>query len=56
MERRVVITGMGAVSPLGLDVPSLWQGVREARSGVGPITICDASGLESRRRRSAALG
>jgi 3-oxoacyl-[acyl-carrier-protein] synthase II len=48
MERRVVITGMGAVSPLGLDVPSLWQGVREARSGVGPITICDASALESR--------
>jgi 3-oxoacyl-[acyl-carrier-protein] synthase II len=39
---------MGAVSPLGLDVPSLWQGVREARSGVGPITICDASSLESR--------
>src|SRR4026208_68430 len=48
MERRVVVTGMGAVSPLGLDVPSLWQGVREARSGVGPVTLCDVSGLESR--------
>ena len=48
MERRVVITGMGAVSPLGLDVPALWQGVREARSGVGPITLCDTTGLESR--------
>jgi 3-oxoacyl-[acyl-carrier-protein] synthase II len=48
MQRRVVITGMGAVSPLGLDVPSLWQGVREARSGVGPVTLCDVSGLESR--------
>jgi 3-oxoacyl-[acyl-carrier-protein] synthase II len=48
MERRVVITGMGAVSPLGLDVPSLWQSVREARSGVGPVTLCDVSGLESR--------
>lgn len=48
MGRRVVITGMGAVSPLGLDVPSLWQGVREARSGVGPVTLCETEGLESR--------
>jgi 3-oxoacyl-[acyl-carrier-protein] synthase II len=48
MERRVVVTGMGAVSPLGLDVPSLWQGIREARSGVGPVTLCDTVGLESR--------
>jgi 3-oxoacyl-[acyl-carrier-protein] synthase II len=48
MSRRVVVTGMGAVSPLGLDVSSLWQGVREARSGIGPITLCDASNLESR--------
>ena len=35
---RVVITGMGAVTPLGLDVPGLWQGIKEARSGIGPIT------------------
>ena len=47
-QRRVVITGMGAVSPLGLDVPSLWQGVREARSGIGPVTLCETDGLESR--------
>src|SRR5438093_5407937 len=48
MTRRVVITGMGAVSPLGLDVPALWQGVREARSGIGPVTLCETTGLESR--------
>src|SRR5918911_5487033 len=48
MERRVVVTGMGAVSPLGLDVPSLWQGVQEARSGIGPVTLCETTGLESR--------
>ncbi|HEX5688660.1 MAG TPA: beta-ketoacyl synthase N-terminal-like domain-containing protein, partial [Roseiflexaceae bacterium] len=48
MERRVVITGLGAVSPLGLDVPSLWQGVRDGLSGVGPVTLCDTTGLESR--------
>ena len=48
MDRRVVVTGMGALSPLGLDVPTLWQGVREGRSGVGPVTLCDTAGLESR--------
>jgi 3-oxoacyl-[acyl-carrier-protein] synthase II len=48
MERRVVVTGMGAVSPLGLDVPTLWQGILEARSGVGPITLFDPSGLDTR--------
>jgi 3-oxoacyl-[acyl-carrier-protein] synthase II len=41
MSRRVVITGMGAISPLGLDVPTLWQGLVEGRSGVGPITMFD---------------
>lgn len=45
---RVVITGMGAVTPLGLDVPTLWRGIREARSGVGPITRFDASAHETR--------
>lgn len=48
MGRRVVVTGMGAVSPLGLSVPELWQGIVEARSGVGPITLFDASGFETR--------
>jgi 3-oxoacyl-[acyl-carrier-protein] synthase II len=48
MERRVVVTGMGAVSPLGLDVPALWQGICEARSGVGPVTLCETDGLDSR--------
>jgi 3-oxoacyl-[acyl-carrier-protein] synthase II len=48
MERRVVVTGMGAISPLGLDVPALWQGIQEARSGVGPVTLCATDGLDSR--------
>ncbi|RRR72058.1 MAG: beta-ketoacyl-[acyl-carrier-protein] synthase II [Candidatus Viridilinea halotolerans] len=43
MERRVVVTGMGAVTPLGLNVPELWAGVLAAASGVGPITHFDAS-------------
>lgn len=48
MERRVVVTGMGAMSPLGLNVPELWQGIVEARSGVGPITLFDAAGFDTR--------
>jgi 3-oxoacyl-[acyl-carrier-protein] synthase II len=47
-SRRVVITGMGAITPLGLDVPSTWQGLVEGRSGVGPITSFDASGYPTR--------
>ena len=43
MSRRVVVTGMGMVTPLGRDVESTWASLREARSGVGPITLFDAS-------------
>src|SRR5438046_1028143 len=41
--RRVVITGMGVMSPIGADVPSFWQNVTNGVSGVGPITLFDAS-------------
>lgn len=40
-----VVTGVGAVTPLGLDAPSTWQGLVQGRSGVGPITLFDASEL-----------
>jgi 3-oxoacyl-[acyl-carrier-protein] synthase II len=46
-ERRIVVTGMGAVSPLGLSVSPLWQGIAEARSGIAPITLFDPEGLET---------
>ncbi len=42
--RRVVVTGLGALSPCGLDVSSNWAAVLAGRSGVGPITAFDASG------------
>ncbi|MCL4465111.1 MAG: beta-ketoacyl-ACP synthase II [Chloroflexi bacterium] len=48
MQRRVVVTGLGAVTPLGNDVASTWQGLVDGRSGIGPITAFDASGLEVR--------
>ncbi len=41
--RRVVITGMGAVTPLGNDVESTWEGAREGRSGVDFIRTFDTS-------------
>ena len=46
MGRRVVITGLGAVTPMGNDVPSLWEGLLAGRSGVGPITLFDPSNIE----------
>src|SRR5918995_4444235 len=41
--RRVAITGIGAVSPLGLDAPSSWDAAVSGRSGVGFIEAFDAS-------------
>ena len=38
---RVVVTGMGAVCPLGLTIPEMWQNLVAGRSGVGPITLFD---------------
>ena len=40
-RQRVVVTGLGAVSPLGLNATSTWQGLIEGRSGVSPITVFD---------------
>jgi 3-oxoacyl-[acyl-carrier-protein] synthase II len=45
---RVVITGMGAITPLGLTVGELWEGLLAGKSGVGPITQFDASTLPCR--------
>ncbi len=47
-DRRVVVTGMGCVSPLGLDVESTWKACIAGKSGVGPITKFDASGYKTR--------
>lgn len=43
MSRRVVVTGMGAVTPIGLNVKEFWQSVREEKIGFAPITKFDAS-------------
>ena len=43
MKRRVVITGMGAVSPIGNTAEEMWQSAREGRCGIGPITHFDTA-------------
>jgi 3-oxoacyl-[acyl-carrier-protein] synthase II len=42
--QRVVVTGMGCVTPLGGDLPSTWSGVASGSSGCGPLTLFDADG------------
>lgn len=43
MERRVVVTGMGAITPIGLNVDEFWASVKEQKTGFAPITHFDAA-------------
>ena len=47
-SRRVVVTGLGIISPLGNDLASSWDGIVNGRSGIGPITHFDASAFTTR--------
>jgi len=47
-ERRVVVTGMGALTPIGNDVPAFWDGLVNGRSGIGPITLFDTRNVPSK--------
>ncbi len=47
-RRRVVITGMGVVSPIGNGLEEFWQSLMAGRSGVGPITRFDSSGIDTK--------
>jgi len=46
-RRRVVVTGLGMITPLGSTVEKTWDGIIAGRSGIGPITRFDATGLET---------
>jgi len=48
VSRRVVITGLGAVTPVGNDVATMWQALIAGRSGVGPITLFDPTGFDTK--------
>ena len=48
MKKRVVITGLGIISPVGNSVASFWDSLKAGKGGVGPITSFDASAFDSR--------
>jgi 3-oxoacyl-[acyl-carrier-protein] synthase II len=48
LRRRVVVTGMGLVIPVGIGVETVWKNVCEGKSGIGPITRFDTNGFETK--------
>lgn len=48
MSRRVVVTGLGAVTPIGIGVEAFWQGILEGKTGFAPISRFDATGYKCR--------
>ncbi len=48
MKNRVVITGLGVISPIGNDVLTFWQALKEGKGGIGPLTSFDATRFDSR--------
>jgi len=47
-KNRVVITGLGIISPVGNDVASFWNSLKNGKGGVGPLTSFDPSAFDSR--------
>ena len=48
MSSRIVITGLGTISPLGLDVPSFWEALLQGKSGVDRITLFDTEAFDTK--------
>ncbi len=48
MSKRVVVTGLGAVTPLGNDAASFWDGLKSGKNGIAPITRFDTSELKAK--------
>ena len=46
-NRRVVVTGLGAVTPLGLDVKTTWEGLKNGTNGIGPITLFNTENFKA---------
>ena len=47
-QKRVVITGIGAITPIGNTVEEYWEGLKNGVSGAGPITLFDASKFKTK--------
>lgn len=47
MERRVVITGLGAITPIGKNTEETWNGIKEKKCGIDEITLFDATGYKT---------
>ncbi len=47
-ENRVVVTGLGVISPVGNDKDAFWNSLKEGKSGIGPLTLFDASQFDAR--------
>ena len=43
--KRVVVTGLGVVSPIGNDVPTFWENIKAGKHGIAPITRFDTSDM-----------
>ena len=48
MSRRVVVTGLGAITPIGNDVESFWNGLKEKKVGIDFITRFDTEGYKAK--------
>lgn len=48
MKRRVVVTGLGAITPIGNDVDSFWNGLKNKTVGIGPISMFDATDYKAK--------
>ena len=48
MKTRVVVTGLGVITPIGNDVDSFWNGIKNKEVGIGPITCFDAADFKCR--------
>jgi 3-oxoacyl-[acyl-carrier-protein] synthase II len=48
LKRRVVVTGIGLISPVGIGTEETWEGIRAGRSGIAPITLFDAASFSTR--------
>ena len=51
-KRRVVITGLGVATPIGIGIEAFWESLLEKRCGVRRIEAFDPSGLQAHRRSS----